>query len=1367
MAAPTLDSMPDVTLSAGGTLLVRLNGGDADNDTLTFTAASGNASITPTVTSANNRSLRIRVRGVGDTPAQSQEMTLQLLEDMAPRTTAHIIQLVQQGFYNEGDAFVGVDPTTVPSLAILNAMTFTVTDGSGKSATFEFVDTSVDSNTSNSANKAVTYNSTSATYDTVRTAMVTAINAAGLSCTARAATSGAAVVFTGTGATLDRGTSPFTASGDEFTGVDAGKVTSLTALDGKTFTINDGTKTVTFEFVDTKVDSVTAAAANKPITFDSNSTSETIDTVRAKMVAAINNAGLNGTAKAVYSGMVVVEGTNVVLNRGSTLFTTPMTFHRAVKGFMIQAGSPYADGTGGSALGEFDDEYNADLRFTSSGLLAMAKTDYDTNDSQFFITGHPGTGESYPRHLDFLHTIFGFLTTGDAVLSKIEDVPVLGQSPRSNTEISKPRDTVVIDSISVFQDASNGVLLLKAPKGATGSGDVTVTVSDGHGGTATRTFHVTIQPDTTVEPPYLQPISPIRTTAGTPKTITLGAVNVSGVQMLFDNAPNNDVPIRLASAIVDAPKTSTQMTISAVNVAIQGTGVVLNEFKAPFTVSGNQFTRVDSTTVPKIATLDGKIFTISDSDKKFVTFEFVDKKVRSESMAGRMGVLYDSRTDSIDTVRTAMVSAINAVGLKFTAQAATGAVTIVGTGAVLNDNVDGATLSAFSTSVASASAPAQLLAVDSGSVAKLADLDAKLVRITDGDGKSVTFEFVDKKTRSKATGGHTAVLFDSRTGNMDKVRAALVKAVNDAPLKCTAQEKFAVGVYKVLVGVIKNNDNSAKFDAQWVPVYVSPKALASVQLAGTTGTDVYTRLNNTAGKAMTFNVTGLVTGHAVTLSVYADRTATSAGTLLATKTLNSTTTTTAQITTDGHTTLSDGVHTITILQSLKNQTVDVGNLQSTVDLDSAPRTMTVRIQTAVPRITSSAPTAASVGRQYAYNVATNLVSGVPVNYSLTTRPAGMTIDSAGHIRWTPQPNQWPSQAVTVRLTDMVGNVARQSFRVNVADSTQDFVANAVVDLPADASGSQATLRRSGTKIELVNDRTGLILFTQPVNRTLSMQVLGGSQADRLTVSFAGGSFDFADGLDFEGGGGSNTLVVRGGSGSDVVQVSRTSIVAGALTITPSGLAGIRLEGGPGHTTFRLSSSAVPVSVVDTGGSTALDFSKATGGVTVNLGLNAGQTQTIAPLRTTLAITGAISELIGTKYADVLTGGRAGTTILRGMAGNDVLRAGSGNNVLLGGAGDDTLYGSPNSNLLIGGRGADKLYGSSGSDILVGGTTIYDDFDGALLAILAEGPVRSMFHPSGSRLKLGDTVQDDGARNQLFGGGGQNWYLPGSNDSWSS
>jgi Ca2+-binding RTX toxin-like protein len=192
-----------------------------------------------------------------------------------------------------------------------------------------------------------------------------------------------------------------------------------------------------------------------------------------------------------------------------------------------------------------------------------------------------------------------------------------------------------------------------------------------------------------------------------------------------------------------------------------------------------------------------------------------------------------------------------------------------------------------------------------------------------------------------------------------------------------------------------------------------------------------------------------------------------------------------------------------------------------------------------------------------------------------------------------------------------------------------------------------------------------------------------------------------------------------------------------------------------------------VSVVDTGGSTALDFSKATGGVTVNLGLNAGQTQTIAPLRTTLAITGAISELIGTKYADVLTGGRAGTTILRGMAGNDVLRAGSGNNVLLGGAGDDTLYGSPNSNLLIGGRGADKLYGSSGSDILVGGTTIYDDFDGALLAILAEGPVRSMFHPSGSRLKLGDTVQDDGARNQLFGGGGQNWYLPGSNDSWSS
>ncbi len=72
-------------------------------------------------------------------------------------------------------------------------------------------------------------------------------------------------------------------------------------------------------------------------------------------------------------------------------FYDGLTFHRIIQDFMIQGGDPLGTGSGGSgANGEpgnvQDDEFNVDMRFTSSGLLAMANSGPDTNDCQFFIT---------------------------------------------------------------------------------------------------------------------------------------------------------------------------------------------------------------------------------------------------------------------------------------------------------------------------------------------------------------------------------------------------------------------------------------------------------------------------------------------------------------------------------------------------------------------------------------------------------------------------------------------------------------------------------------------------------------------------------------------------------------------------------------------------------------------------------------------------------------------------------------------------------------------------------------------------------------------------------------------------------------------
>jgi cyclophilin family peptidyl-prolyl cis-trans isomerase len=209
-----------------------------------------------------------------------------------------------------------------------------------------------------------------------------------------------------------------------------------------------------------------------------------------------------------------------------------LIFHRVAKNndgtpFVIQGGDPNGDGTGGSGE-NFDDEFNPLLMHTSAGVLSMAKgTNDDTNDSQFFITG------AATRHLDFNHSVFGYLVEGDSIRQAIQNV-----ATDSN---SKPLVDVHMKAVDVILDKENGALILTAPEGYTGQADVTVTASDGNGGTASRTFHVTIQADTTNNNPYLQTVSPLSVNAGASGTLTLHSVDVEGDAVYYDAAKDSDV----------------------------------------------------------------------------------------------------------------------------------------------------------------------------------------------------------------------------------------------------------------------------------------------------------------------------------------------------------------------------------------------------------------------------------------------------------------------------------------------------------------------------------------------------------------------------------------------------------------------------------------------------------------------------------------------------------------------------------------------------------------------------------------------------------------------------------------------------------
>ncbi|MBI5693850.1 MAG: peptidylprolyl isomerase [Verrucomicrobia bacterium] len=99
-----------------------------------------------------------------------------------------------------------------------------------------------------------------------------------------------------------------------------------------------------------------------------------------------------------------------------------LTFHRILKGFMIQGGDPMGDGRGGESAwgGTFPDEidrtsplYRAGYK---RGVVAMANRGPNTNTSQFFI-----------MHQDYSlppsYVIFAKVVRGFEVLDAIAEMP--------------------------------------------------------------------------------------------------------------------------------------------------------------------------------------------------------------------------------------------------------------------------------------------------------------------------------------------------------------------------------------------------------------------------------------------------------------------------------------------------------------------------------------------------------------------------------------------------------------------------------------------------------------------------------------------------------------------------------------------------------------------------------------------------------------------------------------------------------------------------------------------------------------------------------------------------------------------------------
>ena len=126
-------------------------------------------------------------------------------------------------------------------------------------------------------------------------------------------------------------------------------------------------------------------------------------------------------------------------------FYDGLTFHRVVRGFVIQGGDPLGNGSGGPGYHVVEPPPRG-TRYTR-GVVAMAKTESDrpgTSGSQFYVV----TGEDAQLPPDY--ALLGRVTDGQQVADAIELMPTYqGADPARQ---DRPVTPVVIEKVVIQEE---------------------------------------------------------------------------------------------------------------------------------------------------------------------------------------------------------------------------------------------------------------------------------------------------------------------------------------------------------------------------------------------------------------------------------------------------------------------------------------------------------------------------------------------------------------------------------------------------------------------------------------------------------------------------------------------------------------------------------------------------------------------------------------------------------------------------------------------------------------------------------------------------------------------------------------------------
>jgi cyclophilin family peptidyl-prolyl cis-trans isomerase len=579
-----------------------------------------------------------------------------------------------------------------------------------------------------------------------------------------------------------------------------------------------------------------------------------------------------------------------------------------------------------------------------------------------------------------------------------------------------------------------------------------------------------------------------------------------------------------------------------------------------------------------------------------------------------------------------------------------------------------------------------------------------------------------------------------------------------------ATQTFTVNVVAPTSGTITN---------PWASQ--TPSAPISIQFqpqSGQTATTFTSANNSSTSQELHFLVSGVTVNANDEVTLYADGVA-----------IGSAPATAAQlpIATNGALKLPDGTYTFTATETAENASATWTDSQNNSRTDSAnvdsysSPGVQVQVSTSLA-VTSTPAAAAAVGQPYSYTLQTNAPSGDAVTVQYTTapytKPADMQFNtSTNTFTWTPgSADLHTSPEFYVQATDSLGHTATVG-PVYIAVAAGPVP----VSVPVNVSlGGNVTVSFSGSQVE-VYDNVGKAILSQAAFKstdTLTIELPAG-QANSVAVDLPNSAgAPLPQDISVQGATGStnNQVAVVGTGGANTYTLAGGTVTANGLTTTMTTVQKLTLQGGGGNDYYTLNSAAMPVAIVDSGGYNTLDFSHDTAGVAVNLGLDKGQAQSIAPWNTTLSLTGVIDKLIGSAYNDDLTGGQAATTEILAGGGNDTITGGGGDNILVGGGGNDTITGGQEKNLIIGGAGNCSLYAEGSENIIFAGTTNVDTNDQALLNLLEQGSratygysVRRLLASAArNRPSLSTPVlfQDTGAHDTIFGSGINNWFVLG-------